>query len=99
MTTRLRYYLFWVIGMYIFVLTVPFDAVYPSRHFRHRYGKRKIVGWPSSLLNCWEQQDWHTKEGWGGYSFDQRIFPIPSDAMGVLKHEGMQEERDIWKEC
>lgn len=33
--------------------------------------------------------DWHTKEGWGGYSFDTRLFPIPSASMARLKGRGL----------
>eukprot|EP01094_Clydonella_sp_ATCC50884_P030386 TRINITY_DN9908_c0_g1_i1.p1 TRINITY_DN9908_c0_g1~~TRINITY_DN9908_c0_g1_i1.p1 ORF type:complete len:1085 (-),score=270.03 TRINITY_DN9908_c0_g1_i1:780-3968(-) len=33
--------------------------------------------------------DWHSKEGWGGYSFDKRLFPFPNDALGWLHHKGL----------
>lgn len=33
--------------------------------------------------------DWHTKQGWGGYSFDQRLFPVPSATLGWLKRRDL----------
>jgi alpha-glucosidase (family GH31 glycosyl hydrolase) len=33
--------------------------------------------------------DWHTKEEWGGYTWDRHLFPFPADAMGYLKSKGL----------
>ena len=33
--------------------------------------------------------DWHTKQGWGGYSFDERLFQIPSFTMNWLRSQGL----------
>ena len=29
--------------------------------------------------------DWHTKNDWSGFTFDEHLFPNPEDAMGYLK--------------
>lgn len=33
--------------------------------------------------------DRHTKEGWGGYSFDKALFPIPAAVMKPLRQRGV----------
>ncbi|KAK3233298.1 hypothetical protein CYMTET_56397 [Cymbomonas tetramitiformis] len=33
--------------------------------------------------------DWHTKNAWGGYSWDRKVLPYPSDAMAPLKSQGL----------
>jgi alpha-glucosidase (family GH31 glycosyl hydrolase) len=43
-------------------------------------------GWQMPLDTFILDMDWHTKQGWGGYSFDRRLFPEPSDTLvGLLK--------------
>jgi hypothetical protein len=43
-------------------------------------------GWQMPLDTFILDMDWHTKQGWGGYSFDRRLFPTPSDTLvGLLK--------------
>jgi hypothetical protein len=29
-------------------------------------------------------QDWHKKNNWGGFTFDEHLFPYPSDTLGIL---------------
>jgi alpha-glucosidase (family GH31 glycosyl hydrolase) len=43
-------------------------------------------GWQMPLDTFILDMDWHSKQGWGGYSFDRRLFPEPSDTLvGLLK--------------
>eukprot|EP01125_Pyxidicula_operculata_P005865 TRINITY_DN2050_c0_g6_i2.p1 TRINITY_DN2050_c0_g6~~TRINITY_DN2050_c0_g6_i2.p1 ORF type:complete len:1034 (+),score=272.65 TRINITY_DN2050_c0_g6_i2:380-3481(+) len=39
--------------------------------------------------------DWHTKEGWGGYSVDTRLFPYPSVTFGWLHDHGLHVGANI----
>lgn len=32
---------------------------------------------------------WHTKNDWGGFSFDRRLFPFPADTLAYLKARGL----------
>lgn len=38
--------------------------------------------------------DWHTKEGWGTYSFDTRLFPTPSATMDWLHDQVRRHSRE-----
>jgi alpha-glucosidase (family GH31 glycosyl hydrolase) len=41
-------------------------------------------------LDCYIlDMDWHTKQGWGGYSFDKSLFPIPAAVMKPLRQRGV----------
>ncbi len=41
-------------------------------------------------LDCYIlDMDWHTKQGWGGYSFDKSLFPLPAAIMGPLRERGV----------
>lgn len=31
----------------------------------------------------------HTKDGWGGYTFDYRLFPYPENTLGWLQSKGL----------
>ena len=33
--------------------------------------------------------DWHMKNGWTGWTFDENIFPFPTDTLGMLKNRGL----------
>eukprot|EP01087_Luapelamoeba_hula_P016795 TRINITY_DN519_c1_g1_i1.p1 TRINITY_DN519_c1_g1~~TRINITY_DN519_c1_g1_i1.p1 ORF type:complete len:943 (-),score=155.61 TRINITY_DN519_c1_g1_i1:23-2851(-) len=33
--------------------------------------------------------DWHTKQGWGGYTFDERLFPVPAATTDWLHNQGL----------
>ena len=33
--------------------------------------------------------DWHMKNGWTGWTFDQQLFPFPDDTLGYLKSRGL----------
>ena len=39
--------------------------------------------------------DWHTKYGWGGYTFDTNLFPIPLATMTWLKDRGIATSGNI----
>lgn len=41
-------------------------------------------GWTMPLDVFIVDMDWHSKEGWGGYSFDYRLFPEPSETFEDL---------------
>jgi alpha-glucosidase (family GH31 glycosyl hydrolase) len=41
-------------------------------------------------LDCYIlDMDWHTKEGWGGYSFDKALFPMAAAVMAPLRARGV----------
>ena len=41
-------------------------------------------------LDCYIlDMDWHSKQGWGGYSFDKALFPIPAATMAPLRARGV----------
>lgn len=33
--------------------------------------------------------NWHSKEHWGGYTFDSRLWPSPKQALQWLAHYGL----------
>eukprot|EP00948_MAST-09A_sp_MAST-9A-sp1_P001242 g1242.t1 len=39
--------------------------------------------------------NWHTKNAWGGYTWDRRLFPFPEDMLGWLHHEGLAVAANI----
>lgn len=34
--------------------------------------------------------DWHRKNNWGGYTFDEHLFPYPADSLSALKTQGLR---------
>ena len=41
-------------------------------------------------LDCYIlDMDWHTKQGWGGYSWDKHLFPVPQAVMKQLQARGL----------
>lgn len=33
--------------------------------------------------------NWHTKDNWSGFTFDQHLFPFPADSMAYVKRKGL----------
>ena len=33
--------------------------------------------------------NWHTKQGWGGYSFDRHLYPYPDDFQAQMHAQGL----------
>jgi alpha-glucosidase (family GH31 glycosyl hydrolase) len=44
-------------------------------------------GWQMPLDTFILDMDWHTKYSWGGYSFDRRLFPQPSEVLVDILHD------------
>lgn len=39
--------------------------------------------------------DWHSKQGWGGYSFDRNLFPQPADTMAYLHSKNLHSSANL----
>ena len=39
--------------------------------------------------------DWHTKDDWSGFTFDEHIFPAPADSMEYINQKGAPCNRHI----
>ena len=46
-----------------------------------------VWAWVRTCACAW--QDWHTKDDWSGFTFDEHIFPFPADDMGYLNKKGL----------
>ena len=42
-----------------------------------------------STLHTFHMLQWHTKDAWGGWTFDSHLFPFPDDSMQALKQLGL----------
>ncbi|KAJ9444527.1 Alpha-xylosidase [Diplonema papillatum] len=47
-------------------------------------------------LDVWVfDMNWHTKDNWGGYTFDTNLYPFPKDTLDFLKMKGLHVSANL----
>jgi hypothetical protein len=73
----------------LFYKTIGIDASTPTHLFTCTPNGTHGGAWAWARTCACAWQDWHTKDDWSGFTFDEHIFPFPADDMGYLNKKGL----------